>query len=195
MSAANEITIMLVNTLFSLILMAFILRLLLQIVRADFYNPISQVVVKFTNPIVLPLRKAIPPIGRIDTASLLASVLIQAAIITVLFKLYTGFFPNPAQLILWSLIGICSLVLNFYFLAIIGSIIMSWISQGAYHPAAAILHQLTEPVMAPFRKLIPPVGGLDLSPILVFLMINVLEVILRHAAASVGLSPALVFGL
>ncbi|MBD2857393.1 YggT family protein [Spongiibacter sp. KMU-158] len=195
MSAANEISIMLINTLFSLVLMAFVLRLLLQLVRADFYNPISQTIVKFTNPVVLPLRRAIPPIGRIDSASLIAALLIQALTITLLFKLYTSTFPNPAQLIIWSILGLCSLVIQFYFLAIIGTIIMSWIAQGSYHPAAAILHQLTEPVMAPFRKLIPPLGGLDLSPILVFLSINVIEVLLRHAAASVGLYPALVFGL
>lgn len=195
MSAANDIAIMLINTLFSLVLIAFVLRLLLQLVRADFYNPISQAIVKFTNPVVLPLRRTIPPMGRVDSASLIAALLIQALAITLLFRIYTGMFPNPAQLILWSALGLCSLVVQFYFLAIIGTIIMSWIAQGSYHPAAAILHQLTEPVMAPFRKLIPPLGGLDLSPILVFLSINVIEVILRHLAASIGLYPVLVFGL
>lgn len=195
MSAASEITLMLVNTVCSVILLAFMLRLLLQLVRADFYNPISQVIVKFTNPVVLPLRRFIPAMGRIDSASLVAALVVQALTIVLLFKLYTGHFPNPAQTVLWSALGLCSLALNFYFIAIIGSIIMSWIAQGSYHPAAAILHQLTEPVMAPFRKLIPPLGGLDLSPILAFLLINVLEVLLRHAAAAVGLSPVLVFGL
>jgi YggT family protein len=195
MTATSEITTLLVNTLVSLALLAFLARLLLQLVRADFYNPICQAVVKVTNPLVLPLRRMIPPMGRVDSASLLIALVIQAIGIAILFKLYTNHFPNPAQLALWSIIGLISLTLNIYFVAIIGSIIMSWISQGSYHPAAALLYQLTEPVMAPFRKLIPPMGGLDLSPILVFLVLNVLEVLLRHAAASVGLSPVLVFGL
>ncbi|MGJ8686348.1 MAG: YggT family protein [Spongiibacteraceae bacterium] len=195
MSAVNEISILLLKTAINFALIAFMLRLLLQLVRADFYNPISQFLVKVTNPVVLPLRKVLPPLWKIDSASLLAAVLVQAIGIGLLLKLYTGSLINPAQLFLWTGIGLCSALVNFYFFAIIANIVLSWVAQGSYHPAAQLLHQLTEPVMAPIRKIVPAMGGLDFSPIIVFLLINVIEVVLRNMAASVGLHPVLVMGL
>lgn len=195
MTAAAEITIMLLNTIVSLAITAFLLRMILQLVRADFYNPICQFLVKATNPLVIPLRKIIPRMGKIDTASVLLALIAQAVGIALLFQLYGGGFPNPAQLLIWSVIGLCSALLNLYFFAIIGNIIMSWVAQGGAHPAAQLLYQITEPVMAPFRKILPPMGGLDLSPIFVFLCIKVLEVILRHGAASAALPRGLIMGL
>lgn len=195
MGPLNEISVLLLNTVISLLMLAFLLRMLLQLVRADFYNPITQYLVKITNPVVLPLRRILPPLRNIDSASLALALVVQAIGICLLAKLYFGVFPNPAQVLLWSLIGICGALLNIYFVAIIANIILSWISQGGHHPAAQLLHQLTEPVMRPFRRLLPDMGGLDFSPILVFLLINVLEVLLRHLGASVGLHPALVLGI
>ena len=195
MSAVNDISYLLVNTAVGLALIVFLLRLILQLVRADFYNPICQTIVKVSNPLVLPLRRVLPPLGRIDTASLLIAFAIQAIGIVVLCRLLFGAMPNPAQIMLWSVIGLAGAVVNFYFFAVIGSIILSWVAQGSYNPGAQLLYQVTEPVMAPFRKLVPPLGGLDLSPIFVFLAINVIEVLLRHLGASVGLHPALVIGL
>jgi YggT family protein len=195
MTAAAEITIMLLNTIVSLAITAFLLRMILQLVRADFYNPICQFLVKATNPLVIPLRKIIPSMGKVDTASVLLALIAQAVGIALLFQLYGGGFPNPAQLLIWSVIGLCSALLNLYFFAIIGNIIMSWVAQGGTHPAAQLLYQITEPVMAPFRKILPPMGGLDLSPIFVFLCIKVLEVILRHGAASAALPRGLIMGL
>ena len=195
MTAAAEITIMLLNTIVSLAITAFLLRMILQLVRADFYNPICQFLVKATNPLVIPLRKIIPSMGKIDTASVLLALIAQAVGIALLFQLYGGGFPNPAQLLIWSVIGLCSALLNLYFFAIIGNIIMSWVAQGGAHPAAQLLYQITEPVMAPFRKILPPMGGLDLSPIFVFLCIKVLAVILRHGAASAALPRGLIMGL
>ena len=195
MSAVNEITTLLLNTVVSLGIALFLIRMILQLVKADYYNPISQFVVKVSNPLVLPLRKIIPSVGKVDTASLLLAVLVQAVGIAILFQIYGGRLPNIGQLLIWSVLGICSALLNLYFFAIIGNIIMSWVAQGGSNPAARLLFQITEPVMAPFRKLVPPMGGLDLSPIFVFLIINVLEVLLRHMAATAGLPPALVIGL
>ena len=195
MSAVNDISYLLVNTAVGLALIVFLLRLILQLVRADFYNPICQTIVKVSNPLVLPLRRVLPPLGRIDSASLLIAFAIQALGIVLLCRLLFGGIPNPAQVLIWSVIGLAAAVVNFYFFAIIGSIILSWVAQGSYNPGAQLLYQVTEPVMAPFRKLVPPLGGLDLSPIFVFLVINVVEVLLRHLGASVGLHPALVIGL
>jgi YggT family protein len=106
-----------------------------------------------------------------------------------------GGIPNPLLLLIWSALGIVAMVVNIYFIAILASIVLSWVAPGSYNPTVVLIHQLTEPVMAPFRKLLPPMGGLDLSPILVFLLINVVQIVLRHLAAGIGLPHQLVLGL
>ena len=185
----------LIQTACSLYLLAVIFRMLLALARADFYNPISQFVVRVTNPLVAPLRRLIPPLGRIDTASLVLAIAIQT-LSTLLVLGLLGFAPGNLLLVLvWSLIGILALVVKVYFFAILAMIIFSWIAPQAHHPGLALLYQLTEPVMSPFRRLLPPVGGLDLSPILVFVCINVLEILLRGLAQQFGLPAGLVLGL
>jgi YggT family protein len=87
------------------------------------------------------------------------------------------------------------LLVNIYFFALLAMIILSWVAAGSRHPAIYLLYQITEPVMAPFRKVLPPMGGLDLSPILVFVLINIIQIALRHLAQAVGLHPALVMGI
>jgi YggT family protein len=103
--------------------------------------------------------------------------------------------PNVGLLLVWSALGILGLMVNIYFFALLAMIILSWIAPASRHPALLLLFQLTEPVMAPFRKMLPNMGGLDFSPILVFILINILQIALRHIAAGVGLHPALVIGL
>ena len=195
MSALNEILGYLIQTALSLYMVAMLLRFLLQLVRADFYNPISQFLVKVTNPLVIPLRKIIPGIGGLDLASLLLALLLQVLAIVALMLLNGLGMPNPLFLVVWSVLGIVGLLVNIYFFALLAMIILSWIAGGSSNPAVALLYQITEPVMAPFRKLLPPMGGLDFSPILLFILINVLQIALRHLAVGVGLHPALVIGL
>ena len=195
MGAANEIVIYLVQTLLSLYLVAMLLRFLLQLVRADFYNPISQFLVKITNPVVVPLRRVIPGYGGVDMASLLLSLLLQMLAIIVLLALHGLDLPNVGLLLLWSALGVIGLLVNIYFFALLAMIILSWIAPGSGHPAVHLLYQVTEPVMAPLRKMLPPMGGLDFSPILMFILINVVQIALRHMATGVGLHPALVIGL
>lgn len=195
MGALNEITGYLIQTLVSMYLFAMLLRFLLQVVRADFYNPICQFLVKVTNPLVVPLRRLIPGFGGIDLATLLLALLLQLVAIVAMLLLNGLGLPNPALLILWSALGVVGLLVNIYFFALLGMIILSWIAPGSRHPAIYLLHQITEPVMAPFRKILPPLGGLDLSPILLFVVINVIQIGLRHMATGVGLHPALVIGL
>ena len=195
MGAVNEIFIYLIQTALTLYMIAMLLRFLLQVVRADFYNPISQFLVKVTNPLVIPLRRIIPGFGGIDLASLLLTLLLQAVAIVVLMALYGLGMPNIGLLLLWAALGVVGLLVNIYFFALLATIILSWIAPGSGNPAVHLLYQITEPVMAPFRKLLPPMGGMDFSPILVFILINVLQIALRHMAAGVGLHPALVIGL
>ena len=195
MGAVTEILAYLLQTLLSLFLLLVMLRFLLQLVRADFYNPISQFLVKITNPIILPLRKVVPDLWGLDMAALLLLVLVQIAGIAAMLLLSDLALPNPLVLLLWSVVGIVALLVNFYFFALLATIILSWIAPGSNNPAVYLLHQVVEPVMAPFRRLLPPMGGMDFSPILVFIGINVVQIMLRHMAVAIGLHPALVIGL
>ncbi|MBK6287833.1 MAG: YggT family protein [Gammaproteobacteria bacterium] len=197
MATFAEVLRYLTQTVFGIYIFAVLLRLLLQLARADFYNPISQFVVKLSNPLVLPLRRVIPSIGRLDSATVLLALMLQfLATIIVLGLLGVPFgTPNPLIVIVWSAVGILSLVVKVYFFAILAMIIFSWIAPHSHHPALALLHQLTEPAMAPLRRLLPPMGGLDLSPILAFVAINVLEIVLRGLAAWLGMPGGIVLGL
>jgi YggT family protein len=195
MTALNEIFAYLLQTFLSLYLVAMLLRFLLQLVRADFYNPISQFLVKITNPLVLPMRRLIPGFAGMDIASLVLAVALQLAGIVILLMMHGLGLPGIVQLLLWSVLGVISLLVNIYFFALLAMIILSWVAPGSRHPAIYLLHQITEPVMAPVRKLLPPMGGLDFSPILVFILINVIQIVLRNLASGIGLHPALVIGL
>ncbi len=195
MNALNEIFVYLVQTFLSLYLVAMLLRFLLQLVRADFYNPISQFLVKITNPLVVPLRKLVPGFAGMDMASLLLALALQLAGIVVLLMMHGLALPGIVLLLLWSVLGVIGLLVNIYFFALLAMIILSWVAPGSRHPAIYLLHQITEPVMAPVRKLLPPMGGLDFSPILVFILINVIQIVLRNLASGIGLHPALVIGL
>ncbi|MFU8763622.1 MAG: YggT family protein [Haliea sp.] len=195
MSALGEIASYLIQTLLTLALLAVVLRFLLQLVRADFYNPVSQFLARLTNPLVLPLRRLIPSLGGLDLSSLLLALILQTAAIVALLALNGVSPPNVGLLLVWSALGILGLMVNIYFFALLAMIILSWIAPASRHPALLLLFQLTEPVMAPFRKMLPNMGGLDFSPILVFILINILQIALRHIAAGVGLHPALVIGL
>ena len=182
------------QSLLGLLLFAVLLRLLLQLVRADFYNPISQLVVRITNPLLRPLRRAIPSWGRLDTASLVLAMAIQCAAALLILWLAGFRPPNPLLLLAWAATGICAVLVNIYFFAILAAIILSWIAPQSQHPAVALLYQLTEPVMAPVRRLLPSLGGLDFSPILVFVAINVLEIVLRGIAQAIDLPGGLIIG-
>ncbi|NVK26326.1 MAG: YggT family protein [Gammaproteobacteria bacterium] len=157
----------LVSTIFDLYLMVAILRVWLQLARADFYNPVSQFVVKATNPVLVPLRRLIPGFGGLDIAGILFVFFIGFAKVSALQLLFGNGFP-AYDIAVFSLITAIKEVFQLIFWVMIIRAILSWISQG-YNPIEALLHQLTEPLLAPVRKFIPPLGGLDLSMI-VFLI-------------------------
>jgi YggT family protein len=186
MTAVNAILVYLIQTLLSLYLIAMILRFVLQLVRADFYNPISQFVVKITNPLVVPLRRVIPGYAGIDIASLGLAILLQIVGIAAIFLLRFGTIPAPTLLLVGGMLGVVALLVQLYFFALLAMIILSWVAQGSRHPAILLLYQITEPVMAPVRKLLPPMGGLDFSPILVFILINIAQIAIAHMAAALG---------
>ena len=195
MNALSDILAYLLQTVLNLALLAMLLRFLLQLVRADYYNPVSQFLAKVTNPLVLPLRRLIPSVRGLDLSTLLLALLLQMAAIVALLALNGFGPPGVLTLLVWSVLGLVGLLVNVYFFALLAMIILSWVAPGSRHPALLLLFQLTEPVMAPFRRMLPDMGGIDFSPILVFILINVIQIALGHMAAAVGLPAALVIGL
>lgn len=186
---------LIINTLVGLYLLIIVLRFLLQLVRADFYNPISQFIVKATNPLLVPLRKIIPGFGGVDLASIVLAIAIQA--IAIILILLLSNFPLPLpQILVWSVVGILSLILKVYFWGLLVTVIASWIAPNSYNPALILINQILEPAMKPIRKMLPDMGGIDISPIIMFLAIQVLEVLLvQGIARSSGMMPGLIIGL
>ena len=192
MSGLVEALIYIIQTLGSLYLLIVLLRFILQLVRADFYNPLSQFTVKATQPLLKPLRRVIPSIAGLDSASLVLAVLVQLLLMVVTLSLM-GFNPVSVipQLLVWSLIGVTSLFLKVFFFALIVSVILSWVAPGSYNPGTQLVNQLCEPLLAPFRKLLPNLGGLDISPIFAFIALNLLDrFVIGNLAAATGM-PAL----
>ena len=170
---------LIINALGGLYLLAVLLRFLLQIAKADFYNPISQAVVKITDPLVSILRKVIPGYKGVDFSCLVLALAIEAIGICLLILLYGGSIPGVTYIVTWSFAGVIFFIISIYYYAIIASIIMSFVMlfSGSMnpHPILRLIWQLTEPVMAPVRKVIPPMGGLDFSPIFIFIAIQLIQ--------------------
>jgi YggT family protein len=192
MGAIGNVGVLLVNTLGGLYLLAIMLRFLLQVARADFYNPFTQAIVKVTDPAVRLFRRIIPGYRGLDFASLVLALLVQCIATTLLISLSGLGIPGAGLVVSWSVIGLLSLVLNIYFWGMMISIIASFIAPHSAHPALVLIRQLTEPLMEPFRRLLPSMGGLDLSPIFVFLAIQVIRTML---IMPMGVNPAVVLGL
>lgn len=176
------------NALGGLYLLAILLRFLLQIARADFYNPVSQAVVRVTDPMVRVFRTFVPGYRNFDFAALVLAFVVEGIAIYVLILLYGGGFPGIGFLITWSILGVVYFIINIYWYAIIASIIMSFVMLFSGnmnpHPILLLVWQLTDPVMAPFRKIIPPMGGLDFSPIFVFILLRFILNFLNQNFAS-----------
>ena len=188
MGPLQEIGLLIIQTVGSLYLLIILLRFLLQLARADFYNPISQFAVKATNPLLIPLRRLIPGVFGIDLASLTLALLLQFVVIEA-SALILGFsFINPLTVIAWGAVGVISMIATIYFWALLAMVIASWVAPQGGHPALMLVRQVVEPIMAPFRKMLPDMGGIDISPIFAFLALNIVQVLIRHLAASVGIS-------
>ncbi len=168
--------IFLLKTAFGLYILVVLLRFLFQLVRADFHNPISQFVVKVTTPVLNPLRRVIPGIAGVDISSLALAWLLQ----TLQLALILGLSGHGLQLLGPALLAIPELVgltINIFLVAVFIQVILSWVNPGAYNPATALVYSLTEPLMAPARRLIPPISGLDLSPMAVVIGLIVLKML------------------
>ncbi len=160
-----------VKTLAQLYLLLYLLRFWLPLVRADFRNPIAQAVLRFTSPLIIPVRRFIPPVGRVDTATVLVTFAMQFAILFVLLQIVQQ-QPPAATIAVMTLLELMILSLNLFFFAILIRIILSWVAPQTYNPVSAIAGSIAEPILRPFRRLIPAIGGLDISPIFAVVLLQ-----------------------
>ena len=196
MNNVNMAAIYLVQTLGSLYLLVVLLRFILQLVKADFYNPLSQFILRATQPLLKPLRRIIPGFGGLDLASLVLAILVQLVLIAIIVKLMGYALPNIMQLLVWSLVGVTALFLKIFFFALIISVILSWVAPHSHNPAAMLVQQLCEPVLAPIRGILPSMGGLDLSPIFAFIALRLVDMlVVANLAAATGMPRGLTLAL
>jgi YggT family protein len=165
----------LINAIVSIVLFLFVMRLLLQLSRADFRNPMAKGMMQLTNWLIMPLRKVLPAIGRFDTASFVAVALIAAAGIALARLVIGAGLPPADEWLLATLRLVLQTVLMVYFFAILVSIIISWVAQGGYSPAHQLVDTLTTPVLRPIRSILPTLGGFDFSPVVVLLAIGFVQ--------------------
>ncbi|MDB6090876.1 MAG: hypothetical protein JWN85_3660 [Gammaproteobacteria bacterium] len=170
--------IYIVETLLSLALYVVMARLLLQWTRADFRNPLCQAVVRITNPLILPLRRILPPVGKVDTASVVAVVLVAFITVAAGLALRGYSFPGPLIWIQLVTLEIARKLLWTYFTAIFLYALLSLIAPGGYSPLQSVLATICEPVLRPIRRLIPSIAGLDLSPLWACIAIQAILILL-----------------
>lgn len=188
MLGINDAIIYILKTLGQLYIWVVLLRFVLQMVRAEVYNPISQFVMKATQPLLAPMRRVIPGIGGLDLAALVLALLIHMLLLSLILILKGQMpFEQMGQIILWSLVNLSSMLVRIFFFALIISVILSWVAPHSFHPAAVLVQQICEPLLAPIRRLLPDLGGIDISPIFAFIALNILNmfVIGRIAASPV----------
>ena len=168
-----------VDTLLWLLTLAFVLRLLFQWVRADFRDPMADAIVRVTNWLIMPLRKVLPPVGKVDTATVVA-VLAAASLRSFITLAMAGAGIGDVILFLRiTVVDLAGLVLRIYLFALLLYWLTSFVSPGGYAPGVRLLAQLCEPILKPVRRIIPPIGQLDLSVLWVSIIIGALLVLLR----------------
>jgi YggT family protein len=168
----------LIDVIFGLYIGAVMLRLFLQWARADFYNPLSQAIVKVTNPVLRPLRRYIPAVGRIDTASVVLILALQMLNLWLSLALSGAAGAGIAGIAVMAVAELLSKALYIFMFAIFIQVIASWVSPGAYNPALSLVDSITEPVLRPLRAVLPSLGGLDLSPMLALVGLQLAQMLL-----------------
>ena len=179
--------VFLIDVIFGLYIFAVLLRFLLQLVRADFYNPLCQALVTVTNPPLRPMRRVIPAVAGIDSASVVLLLGLQM-VNTGLVALMVGADPAIVGLVVVAAAELLGKVIWTFIGAIIIQVILSWVAQGNYNPITSVIYALTDPVLGPARRLIPPLGGLDLSPMVVIIGLQLALMLAVQPLRDLGFS-------
>lgn len=178
MNPLSNAGVFLISTLLGMYILAIMIRLILQMVRADFYNPVSRFIVKITNPTLKPLRRLIPGFAGIDMASIifmLALQMLEFFIITLMRNFPT---PDLIGLTLYAFVELVTLGFYVFLFSIFILALLSWINPGQHSPVNNLLHQITEPVLRPVRNFLPPMSGMDLSPMFAMVGLWLLKLLL-----------------
>ncbi|OCR26679.1 membrane protein [Pseudomonas syringae] len=189
MIGLNTAAIYILQTIGSLYLLIILLRFVLQLVRADFYNPLSQFAVRATQPLLKPLRRIIPSLFGLDMSSLVLAIIVQLILMALTLLLAYGTTGDPVHLLIWAIIGVTALFLKIFFFALIISVILSWVAPASHNPGAEMVNQICEPMLAPLRKILPNLGGLDISPILAFMVLKLLDMLVINNLAAMSMMP------
>ncbi len=181
----SNAAVYLIDTVFSLYLLFIMLRFLLQLARANFYNALSQFLVKVTNPLLIPLRRIVPGMFGIDMASvvLLFAVQLVALFLTHMAAGVATHFPGILIMAVGQLIA---LALNCYLISIIAQVILSWVGPGGNHPISELLYSLNEPLLRPARRIVPVMVGMDFSPIVVMVLIQLAKILVVAPITDLG---------
>ncbi len=191
----SEALILIISKLGGLYIVAVMLRFLLQAARADFYNPVCQMIVKLTSPLLNPLRRVIPGWRRLDIATLVLALLLGSAA-TFLMVLLTGNTLPVGRVVSWAVVGLIALTMDIYFYAMLVLVIASFVAPASGHPVLLVVYQLLEPFYRLAHRIIPPMGGLDFTPLLLMLVIQVLEIlVLGPLARGLQAMPTFVIGI
>ncbi len=172
--------IYIIDTLASLITLILLLRFWLPWVGADFSNPISQGILQATSPLINPLRRIVPSIGRIDTATVLVAFLVQVLAVSLVLLL-VGAPITFKFLVISAFFELATLSLLMFTFAIIVRIVLSWVAPNTYNPATALIASMTDPILQPMRRYIPPIGGFDVSPIVAIILLGALSILLEDS--------------
>ena len=170
--------IFIVESVLTLAVYAFLLRFLLAIMRADFRNPLSQAVLSLTNWLVLPLRRILPPMGRVDTASLVALLAVKIAMTLIMFRLLTGALIPFVPLVVAALRSLVASTIRLFQVLIFVYALLSFIAPGSYSPVVGLVSTLCEPLLRPLRKVLPVIGGLDFSPLIALIGLQALLILI-----------------
>jgi len=173
-----QIAELLITFASSIYIMIVMVRFLLQLCKADFYNPLSQFIVKATDPLLLPLRKVIPGLFGIDLASIVLALILQVATIGILFVLFNGAMPPLISVAFLSVFKLLELVLNIYLFSFIILVVVSWVAPHSHNPAISLISSITEPMLQPIRKQLPAMGGFDFSIMVAILIIYILKILI-----------------
>lgn len=184
-------TLFLIQTIFDLYITVLLLRLLLQLTGVSFYNPIAQLLLNITTPVLKPLQHVIPTVKHVDVATIVLIVLTEAIKVVLVVLLESGTFPNLIGVFVWAIAALCLQLVNIFFYGIIMQAVLSWISPGQNHPIYDVLYCLTKPVLSPIKRVLPLISGFDLSPIPALIGLKLIDILFIVPFVNLGVTWAM----